>query len=163
MLANNETGVIQPVKEIATVCREHNVPLHTDAVQAVGKIPVNFQGLGASAMTIAPHKFHGPLGIGALLVRHDLTLQPLLFGGFQQAALRPGTESVALAVGFFTALKVYHDEARERQQRMTTLREQIETLLLAGAPGAVIIGGSAPRLPTTTNIAFPGLNRQALV
>jgi cysteine desulfurase len=163
MLANNETGVIQPVKELAAICQERSIPIHTDAVQAVGKIPVSFRDLGVAAMTVAPHKFHGPLGIGALLVRHDLKLQPLLFGGFQQAALRPGTECVALAVGFFTALKFYHDEAAERQQCMTALREQLERLLLAGAPDAVVIGAAAPRLPQTTNIAFPGLNRQALV
>jgi cysteine desulfurase len=163
MLASNETGVIQPVKQIAAICREHNIPLHTDAVQAVGKIPVSFQDLGVSAMTVAPHKFHGPLGIGALVVQHDLKLQPLHFGGFQQASLRPGTECVPLAVGFFTALKLYHDEAAERQQRMTALREQLESLLQLGAPDAVVIGAKSPRLPTTTNIAFPGLNRQALV
>jgi len=163
MLANNETGVIQPVKELAAICHAHNVQLHTDAVQAVGKIPVSFQDLGVAAMTVAPHKFHGPLGIGALVVRHDVQLQPLLFGGFQQASLRPGTECVPLAVGFFTALKRYHDEADERQRRMTSLRDKLEELLLAGAPDAVIIGARAPRLPQSTNIAFPGLNRQALV
>jgi cysteine desulfurase len=163
MLANNETGVIQPVKELATICQTNNIPMHTDAVQAVGKIPVSFRDLGVSAMTVAPHKFHGPLGIGALIVRHDLQLQPLLFGGFQQAALRPGTECVALAVGFFSALKLFHDEAAEREQRITALRDQLEQLLLHGAPGAVVIGANVPRLPTTTNIAFPGINRQALV
>ena len=163
MLANNETGVIQPIKKLAAICREHNVPIHTDAVQAVGKIPVSFQDLGVDAMTVAPHKFHGPLGIGALIIRHDLKLQPLLFGGFQQSALRPGTECVALAVGFFTALKLAHDEMQQRHQRMTALREQLEVLLLHGAPDAVVIGARAPRLPTTTNISFPGINRQALV
>ncbi|HUE72328.1 MAG TPA: cysteine desulfurase family protein [Pirellulaceae bacterium] len=163
MLANNETGVLQPVRELAAICQAHNIPIHTDAVQAVGKISVSFHELGVDAMTVSPHKFHGPLGIGALIVKHGLKLQPLLFGGFQQAALRPGTECVALAVGFFTALKLFHDEAAERQQRMTALREQLEQLLLQGAPDAIIIGAAAPRLPTTTNIAFPGINRQALV
>jgi cysteine desulfurase len=163
MLASNETGVIQPVQELAAICRGHNLPMHTDAVQAVGKIPVSFRDLGVDAMSVAPHKFHGPLGIGALFVRHDLKFQPLLFGGFQQAALRPGTECVALAVGFFTALKLHYDEAHQRHERMTALREQLEQRLRAGAPDAVVIGAKAPRLPTTTNIAFPGLNRQALV
>lgn len=163
MLANNETGVIQPVQQIAEKCRAAGVLLHTDAVQAVGKIPVHFRDLGVAVMTVAPHKFHGPLGIGGLLMRHDVQLQPLLFGGFQQSALRPGTESVALAVGFFTALKQWHDEAEQRQQRMTSLRKQLETQLLAGAPDAVVIGAKAPRLPHTTNIAFRGINRQALV
>ena len=100
MLANNETGVIQQVAQIAALCRERGVLLHTDAVQAVGKIPVSFRDLGVDAMTVAPHKFHGPLGIGALVIRHETKLQPQLFGGFQQQAQRPGTEAVALAAGF---------------------------------------------------------------
>ena len=163
MLANNETGVIQPIKELAAICHAHNVQLHTDAVQAVGKIPVSFQDLGVAAMTVAPHKFHGPLGIGALVVCHDFQLRPLLCGGFQQAALRPGTQCVPLAVGFLAALKLYHDEASQRQARMTTLRDRLEQLILAEEPSAVVIGSSAPRLPQTSNIAFPGVNRQALV
>src|SRR5215471_10961226 len=97
MLANNETGVIQPVAEIASLCGERGVLMHTDVVQAVGKIPVNFCQLGIDAMTIAPHKFHGPLGIGAIIVRHGVEIAPLHFGGFQQGAMRPGTENVALA------------------------------------------------------------------
>lgn len=163
MLANNETGVLQPVQVLAAICQASNVPMHTDAVQAVGKIPMSFRELGVSAMTVAPHKFHGPLGIGALIVRHDLKLQPLLHGGFQQAALRPGTECVPLAVGFFTALKLYHDEAAQRLARMTALRDDLEHLIQQGTPDAVIIGRASPRLPQTTNVAFPGVNRQALV
>lgn len=163
MLANNETGVVQPVAEIASLAAPKNIPVHTDAIQAVGKIPVNFRELGVTAMTIAPHKFHGPLGIGGLLLRHDTKLQPLFQGGFQQAGLRPGTESVALALGFYTALVIADRELAERQARMTALREKLESLLLAGAPDAVIIGTPSPRLPTTTCIAFPGINRQALV
>jgi cysteine desulfurase len=163
MLANNETGVLQPVAEIANAAAAKSIPVHTDAIQAVGKIPVNFRQFGVTAISIAPHKFHGPLGIGGLLLRHDAKLQPLFHGGFQQAGLRPGTESVALAVGFYTALVLANRELAERQARMTTLREKLESLLLAGAPGAVIIGASSPRLPMTTCIAFPGINRQALV
>lgn len=163
MLANNETGVLQPVAEIANATPAKGIPVHTDAVQAIGKIPVNFRDLGVTAMTVAPHKFHGPLGIGGLLLRHDAKLQPLFHGGFQQAGLRPGTESVALALGFYTALVLADRELAERQARMTTLRERLESLLLAGASDAVIIGASSPRLPTTTCIAFPRINRQALV
>ncbi|MFN0018491.1 MAG: cysteine desulfurase family protein [Pirellulaceae bacterium] len=163
MLANNETGVLQPVADIANGASAKDIPVHTDAVQAIGKIPVNFRDLGLTAMTVAPHKIHGPLGIGGLLLRHDAKLQPLFHGGFQQAGLRPGTESAPLALGFYTALVLADRELAERQARMTTLRERLEALLLAGAPDAVIIGASSPRLPTTTCIAFPGINRQALV
>ncbi|MBC7853043.1 MAG: cysteine desulfurase [Pirellulaceae bacterium] len=163
MLANNETGVIQPVSRIAELCAKYDIPVHTDAVQAVGKIPIDFRDLGVAAMSVAPHKFHGPLGIGGLLLKHRTKLEPLFHGGFQQGGLRPGTESVALAVGFYTALVMADRELSKRQTRMTALREELETLLLAGAPGAVIIGAASPRLPTTTCIAFPGINRQALV
>jgi cysteine desulfurase len=163
MLASNETGVIQPVSEIAAICRAHSALIHTDATQAVGKIPVNFQELGVDALTAAAHKFHGPLGIGILILHHGVKLQPALLGGFQQAALRPGTESVALAVGMQTALELWQREADDRRQRLTALRDQLETALLAGYPGAVAIGADAPRLPHTSNIAFVGLDRQALV
>ena len=163
MLANNETGFVQPVAEIIEICRDWNVPVHTDAVQAIGKIPVHFRDLGVDAMTVAPHKFHGPLGIGALVVRHGIKLQPQLFGGFQQAALRPGTENVALAVGFHAALKLATDELPERRVRMQALRDQLEASLRAAIPEMVIVGEHTPRLPNTSCLAFPGLDRQALV
>jgi len=162
MLANNETGVIQPVADIVTFFHERKAIVHTDAVQAVGKIPVNFRELGVDALTVAPHKFHGPLGIGALILRHGTKLQPQLHGGFQQAGLRPGTESVALAVGFFEALRLAQEEAADRQSRMRSLRDELERLLLQELPDIVIIGQRAPRLPNTSCIAFPGLSRQAL-
>ncbi|MDX1947871.1 MAG: cysteine desulfurase family protein [Pirellulaceae bacterium] len=163
MLANNETGVIQPVAEIAALCRERGVLMHTDAVQAVGKIPVSFRELGVAAMTVAPHKFHGPLGIGALVQRSEVKLAPQLFGGFQQQALRPGTESVALAAGFARALELWQEEAAEREARMRALRDELQQAIRSEIPEAVIIGEAAPRLPNVLNIAFPGLNRQALV
>lgn len=163
MLANNETGVLQPVAELAQHCRTQGVPLHTDAVQAVAKMRVSFRELKFDAMTIAPHKFHGPLGIGALVIKHGLQLAPQLFGGFQQAGLRPGTENVALAVGFQTALERWHVEADAREARLVALRSQLEAALLAEMPSAVIVGEGAARLPHTLNIAFPGINRQALV
>ncbi len=122
MLANNETGVVQPVAEIARRCRALGVPLHTDSVQMAGKLPVDFSALGASSLAVAPHKFHGPLGTGALIARHDVELSPLFFGGFQQSGLRPGTESVALAVGFHAALAAWEREGRSRTSRMRSRR-----------------------------------------
>ncbi|MCI0333644.1 MAG: cysteine desulfurase [Planctomycetes bacterium] len=162
MLGQNETGVLQPVAELAAICAKHSIPLHTDAAQVVGKLPVNFRALGAATMTIAAHKFHGPLGIGALIVRHGVDLQPQLFGGFQQAGLRPGTEPVALAVGMCRALELWHAEQHERAARMRELRDRFERMILAGWPAAVIIGVLADRLPHTSNIAFVGLDRQML-
>jgi cysteine desulfurase len=162
MLANNETGVTQPIAELAAICAKHRIPLHTDAAQIVGKLPVNFRELGIATMSFAAHKFHGPLGIGALVVRHDVELAPQLFGGFQQAGLRPGTESVALAVGMLCALELWHVEREERIARLSQLRDGFERAICAGWPAAIVIGAAAPRLPHTSNIAFVGLDRQAL-
>jgi cysteine desulfurase len=163
MLASNETGVIQPVAALAERARAAGALVHTDAVQAIGKIPIHFRELGVDALTLAPHKFHGPLGIGALVVRHEVKLQPQLFGGFQQEALRPGTENVALAVGFHEALRLAVNELAERAARMQALRDELELALAAEFSEIVIIGQHAPRLPNTSCLAFPGLNRQALV
>jgi cysteine desulfurase len=163
MLASNETGVLQPVQEVCRLAATTATLVHTDAVQAVGKIPVHFRELGVAAMTVAPHKFHGPLGIGGLLLRHDVQLQPQMFGGFQQGSLRPGTESAALAVGFFTALQISLDESATRWDLLVTLRDELARILYTKIPNTVIIGEEVPRLPNTLCMSFPPLDRQALV
>ncbi len=163
MLANNETGVIQPIRELASICDSAGVPLHTDAVQAVGKIPVNFRELGVAAMTIAAHKFGGPRGIGALIVRGGTPLEPQLFGGVQQDGFRPGTEPVALAAGMHAALQAFAREQDKRIERISRFRDRLEAALSAAWPASVIHGAGAPRLPNTTCIAFLGIDRQALV
>ncbi len=163
MLGNNETGAIQPIARLAAMCQETGALLHTDAVQAVGKIPVHFRQLGVPAMTVAAHKFGGPRGIGALVLRHGVKLRPRLFGGFQQAGLRPGTEDVALAVGMHAALSLWQREAAERTRRLTELRDRLEHALRDGWPGLVVHAAGAERLPHTSCVAFPGFNRQALV
>ncbi len=173
MLANNETGVIQPVAEMSAICNERGIPLHTDASQAAGKLPLNFRELGAATMTIAAHKLGGPVGIGALVIRHDVDVQPLLFGGHQQGDLRPGTESVALVVGLRTALELWQVHRSEWAARMGQLRDYFESLICGraddGRPASPIatceikvIGRAASRLPNTSNISFEGLDRQAL-
>lgn len=163
MLANNETGVIQRIKTIADKAHAAGALVHTDAVQAVGKIYVGLRELGVDALTVAPHKFHGPLGIGALVLKHGVNLQPQLLGGFQQEGLRPGTENVALAVGFHVALEFAERECVEREEKMFSLRGALERGILTELPDAVIIGNGAPRLSNTSCIAFPGVDRQALV
>jgi cysteine desulfurase len=164
MLANNETGVVQPVAQIAKRCRALGVPLHTDAAQIVGKLPVDFRALGASAMTVAGHKFHAPLGVGALVVRHRLALEPLMRGGFQQEGLRPGTEAVALAVGLHAALAAWQREGQARTERMSRLRDRLEGGLRDAYAGELVINGApAERLPNTSNLALVGLERQALL
>lgn len=171
ILGQNETGVLQPVAQIAAICADRGIPLHTDATQVVGKIPLNFRELGAATMTVAAHKFHGPVGIGALVYREGIEIQPQLFGGFQQAGLRPGTEATALAVGMCRALDLAYpgleltehaSRLRERAARIRDLRDRFERAILAGYPEAVVNGAHAERLPHTSNIAFVGLDRQML-
>jgi cysteine desulfurase len=163
MLANNETGVIQPVEEIARRCAARGVPLHTDAVQAIGKVPVDFRVLGVASMTVTAHKLHGPLGIGALIARHDTPLRPILHGGFQQEGLRPGTESVALVVGMWAALAAFERERAARSERLRSLRDRLEAGLAAAIGEQIVINGAgAQRLPHTSNVGFVGLDRQAL-
>jgi cysteine desulfurase len=161
-LANHETGVLQPVAEIAALCNRAGVPCHTDAVQVVGKLPVSFRQLGVSAMSISAHKFQGPPGIGALLLRADVPLIPLMFGGHQQEGLRPGTESVPLAVGMATALELWRKEQDEYARRLTLLRDRFEAGLRTALPNIVVHGIDVERLPQTSNIALPGIDGEVL-
>jgi len=163
MLGNNETGVLQPLEEIVKLCAEAGAPVHTDAVQAVGKVPVSFADLGVTALTATAHKFHGPRGIGVLLLRHDAKLEPIFHGGSQQLGSRPGTESVALAVGMHKALELCHADQANRQSRMEQLRNQLQATLLAQIPTLIVNSGEAPRLPHTLNVSIPGLDRQPLL
>lgn len=164
MLGNNETGVLQPITEIVQRCRAAGIPVHTDAVQVVGKIPVNFRELGVDALTFTAHKFHGPTGIGGLLLSGRTRLEPLLVGGFQQAAARPGTESVPLVAGLRAAVDAWQLDAESRTTHMLQLRDRLERRLLADPHAQSTIHGiEAPRLPHTTNVSFPGLDRQALL
>lgn len=163
MLGNNETGVLQPVSELAERCAARGVPMHTDAVQVVGKLPIDFRSLGVTALSFTAHKFHGPRGVGGLLLRSGVRLTPLFAGGPQQGGLRAGTEVVDLAIGAAAALEAWSEEADARSSRMTTLRDQLEQTVCEDFPRAVILGRDAPRLPHTACIAFPGLDRQALV
>ena len=162
MLANNETGVVQPVAAAAELCRTAGVPLHSDATQVVGKRRVSFQELGLSAMTFAAHKFHGPIGLGGLVMRHGLQLQPLLHGGFQQLGTRPGTEAVALAVGTEFALRQGLEHAATEEVRLRQLRDDFERRIREEIPEIVVHGVSAERLPHVSCLGFPGVDGQAL-
>jgi cysteine desulfurase len=167
MLAHNEVGAIQPVGRLAALAAEANIPIHTDAVQAVGRIPVDFHGLGVATLAASAHKFHGPIGVGLLLVRKGVRLAPHFLGGGQQQGRRPGTPAVALAVGLAKALERWHAEAEARIAHWTALRDRLETGLIAGlGPGAVVRNGPADsqrRLPQTLNVGFPGLDGDALL
>ena len=163
MLGNHDTGVLQPLAELVRHCQAAGVPIHTDAVQVVGKAPVHFRELGVSSMSIAAHKFQGPLGIGALIAGTDGIPAPLLFGGNQQWRIRPGTESVALALGMQTALRLAREEQQTHARRLEGLRNRFEQGLAAGFPNLVVNGRSAPRLPHTSSVAFPGIDGQVLL
>lgn len=163
MLANNETGVVQPVAQAAELCAAHGIPLHTDASQAAGKLSMDFTSLGVTALSASAHKFGGPPGIGLLLVRHAVALTPLHYGGFQQAGLRPGTEPVALVAGMHAALEHWERERTSLTASLGTLRDDFEATLRSDWPDLVVNGGAAARLPHVSNVSFPGLDRQALV
>jgi len=152
MLANNETGVIQPVRDIAELAHAQGAVVHTDAVQAFGKIPVNFALLGVDLMTITKHKLGGPPGIGALIVRDSLPLAPLIHGGGQELRRRAGTENVAGAAGFAAV-------ASEKRFNVKELHDELESEL----QDAVVLGQDAERLPNTTCFAVPGLNAETLL
>lgn len=163
ILAHNETGVVQDVSRLAAACRERGVPLHLDAVQAVGKIPVDFHALDVAALSLAAHKFHGPRGVGALLLRNGVALAPQLVGGHQESERRAGTEPVALAVGLATALALWHDDAQRRAIHLASLRDELERRLQANCAPTVVHGTNARRLPNTLSIAFPGVDGEALL
>jgi len=164
MAVNNETGVVQPVAAAAEICQAADVPFHTDAVQAIGKIPCRFTDIGCAALTLTAHKLHGPRGIGGLVLRHDVELQPLLFGGFQQLGTRPGTEDVALAAGFARAVELALTNFTDRQKKIDRLRRQFESHLRSDLEGLIeIIGDQVPRACHTSNIAFLGIDRQAML
>ncbi|MFM9965773.1 MAG: cysteine desulfurase family protein [Planctomycetaceae bacterium] len=163
ILAHNETGVIQEVRPLAAQCREHGAFCHIDAVQAVGKIEVSFAELGATSLAFGAHKFHGPRGIGGLLLKKGTTLAPFEFGGHQESGRRPGTEMVALAAGMAKALELWHRDRHERTARLKELRDRLEAGLLDRCRWAVVNGSREHRLPNTLNIAFPGLDGEAIL
>ena len=167
MLASNETGALQPVAGLADRAREQEIPVHTDAVQAVGRIPVDFHALGVATLSASAHKFHGPAGSGLLLVRRGIKLRPGLLGGGQQQGRRPGTVAVPMAVGLASALDRWYAEAESRRARWVALRDRLESGLVASlGAGRVVRNGpsdGAKRLPQTVNLGFPGLNGDALL
>ncbi len=163
ILAHNETGVIQDLSLLAARCREHGVPLHVDGVQAVGKMSVDFHQLGATALSLGAHKFHGPRGVGALLVRDGARLAPSIFGGHQEAGRRPGTESVALIAGMARALELCQQNLTERLAHLASLRDALEHGLRTACDPIVVNGSITHRLANTLNVSFPGSDGEALL
>jgi cysteine desulfurase len=161
MLANNETGAIQNIAEISTIVRQHKAYLHTDAVQALGKISVDFMALGAHAMTISSHKIGGPLGAGALILDKRVDIKPLLYGGGQEKGLRSGTENIAAIVGFGAACELAINNLSNQAKDCEALRNQLEVGL--SKLDAVIFGQTSKRLPNTSFFAFPNIEGETLV
>jgi cysteine desulfurase len=164
MLANNETGVVQPVEEIGKICAEADVYFHADAVQAASKIPIRAKEIGCDLLSISGHKMHAPQGIGALYVRKGTILEPLFFGGSHERSRRAGTENVPGIVGLGKAaeLAVKGFEAGE-DRAMAGLRDHLETATLDRVESAGVNGAGAPRVPNTTNIYFDYIEGEALV
>jgi len=163
MLGNNETGAVQPVAELAALCRERNVPIHTDAVQAVGSIAVDLHALRVDLLSCSAHKVHGPPGVGALVVRGGLTPAAQLVGGSQQQAVRPGTESVPLCVAMARALALWHDQQQHLARCVEAMRDQFEVALRQHWPAIEVHSCRARRLPHISFVSFPGLDRQQLL
>lgn len=163
MLANNETGVVNDITPVAELARQCGAILHTDAVQAAGKIPVDFLATGAHMMSISAHKLYGPKGAGALIVDKAIDTKPLLHGGGQEKGRRAGTENVAAIVGFGKAAELAQAELDRRFNHMQGLREYLENRLVTEFPQIRIFGQQAARLPNTIFFAVPGVDGETLL
>lgn len=163
MTANNETGVIQPVERIGTLCRQAEVLFHTDAAQATGKIQFRVDQQDIDLATLAAHKMGGPIGIGALFIRSGISLERLLEGGSQEINRRPGTESVPLIVGFGEACRLAAKSLDIETERLSAMREKMENAIRNQIPDITINGADVKRLPNTSNIAIAGISAETLV
>ena len=154
MFVNNEIGTIQPVKEIAQIAKRHNVYFHTDAVQAVGSLPIDVQELGIDALTLSAHKFHGPKGVGALYVRTGVRFERLVDGGHQEKGKRAGTENVAGVVGLAKAMELAYSDLDEKNKRVRALRDYYEEEILKRVPYVKRNGEPNKRIAGTSNLSF---------
>jgi cysteine desulfurase len=162
MLANNEVGTIQPVAELAAIARAHGALFHTDAVQAVGKIPVSVKTLGVDLLSLAGHKFGGPKGTGALWIRRGVRLTAVMTGGKQERNRRAGTENVPSLAGLGVAATTAAAKLPAAGD-LAALRDRLESAVLAGVPGTVINGDCSRRVPNTSNISFEGIEAESLL
>jgi cysteine desulfurase len=164
MMANNETGVLQPVEEIGRIAGEAGVCFHTDAVQAVGKVAIDVNRIGCQALSISGHKMHAPQGVGALYVRKGTRLQPLFFGGRHERSRRAGTENVPGIVGLGKAAQLAKDALnRGDDQKMAAMRDRLQRGILSQVEEAGVNGDGAARVPNTTNIHFDHIDGEAMV
>jgi len=163
MYANNETGVVFPLEEIAQIVKERGILLHTDAVQAVGKIPFSLEDLPVDFLALSGHKLHAPKGIGALYVRRRTPFRPFVIGGHQERGRRAGTENTAAIIGLGKAMELAAASIHEENTRVAALRDRLESSLLAAIPESIRNGDAACRLPNTTSIAFKYVEGEAIL
>jgi cysteine desulfurase len=164
MMANNETGVLQPVEEIGKIAREADIYFHTDAVQAAGKVAIDVLRIGCDALSISGHKMHAPQGVGALYVRKGTQLQPLIFGGRHERSRRAGTENVPGIVGLGKAAELaMNGFAKAEHEKMSALRDRLQQGILAQVEDAAVNGAGASRVPNTTNLYFDHIDGEAMV
>jgi len=163
MWANNEVGTVQPVAALAEVAHEHGVPLHTDAAQAVGQLPVDFDASGVDALTVAAHKHGGPPGAGALLVRRGLAVTPLFHGGGQEREVRSGTLDAPGAAGLAAGCRIAVRDRAERADRLRALRGDLVAAVRSAVPDVTLLGDPVDRLPGNATLAFPGCEGDALL
>jgi cysteine desulfurase len=159
---NQETGTVLPVEQVAEWSREAGVPLHVDAVQGVGKLPVDLRRVPVSLLSVSGHKLGGPKGAGALVVREGTRLHPRLFGGGQEGGVRPGTEDVAAAVGLARAIEISARALDQEAERMRRLRDRLESAIVQRLPRVRVHGAEGPRAPHISNLGVPGLPRDVL-
>lgn len=163
MHANNETGTINPVPEIARLGKRRGIPVHTDAVQSFCKLPLSVDQLGVDLLSLSGHKIQGPKGVGALYVREGMPLKPLIYGGHQERGMRAGTENVAGIVGLARAAEIEDNVREEQTKRVKHLRDRLEQGLLSKLPDARLNGHPAARLPNTLNLSFPFIESESLL
>ncbi len=163
MWANNEVGTIEPIEDVVALCATHGIPVHTDAVQAVGAVPVDFAASGVDALTLTGHKLGGPYGVGALLLRRELTLTPLLHGGGQERDIRSGTLDMPAIAGFAAAVEHAVKAQPEYAERMLGLRDSLIRRVIEVVPDAHVHGDLDARLPGNAHLGFPGCEGDSLL
>ncbi len=163
MHSNNETGVVLPVAEVGKICREAGVTFHTDAVQSLGRLPLDIDGLGVDLLSLSAHKLQGPKGVGALYIRRGTKMRAILHGGNQERSRRAGTENVPGTVGLARAIELSVRGMEGAAERWTVLRDRLEQGLLAALPGVAVNGHPTQRLPQTSNLAIAGVEAESLI